>query len=148
MQLPLLLLILLLHPSLVAGGGGRRLQPSWPWSWSRLPVWGCGQGAADFTPADVALLAKYSLIWTQGQRNLGGGKWLQDNKTGYRNYENATASDARKVRAVRQSEPVMGYYGFMGSCNLGCSKNPINVLDLGVAYAAGVGRRLLCACRL
>jgi hypothetical protein len=94
-----------------------RLQPSWVWSWDTLPVWGCGQGAADFTSADVALLTRYPLMWTQGERYLGGGKWIAENKTGYTNYENATATDARKIHAVRKDEPVMGYTGFMGSCS-------------------------------
>ena len=94
-----------------------RLQPSWVWSWDTLPVWGCGQGAADFTSADVALLTRYPLMWTQGERYLGGGKWIAENKTGCTNYENATATDARKIHAVRKDEPVMGYTGFMGSCS-------------------------------
>lgn len=92
------------------------LNATWPWSWSTLPVWASGQGATDFSEADVRLLTRYPVMWTQGQR-LGPDGWITDNRTGYTNYENATESDARKIHAAHGDEPVFSYYGFMGSCN-------------------------------
>ena len=47
------------------------LEPWWPWSWKTLPVWGSGQGSSDFSPGAAKLLAKYPVIWTQGQQFPG-----------------------------------------------------------------------------
>ena len=98
---------------LICTAAAAPLSPSWPWSWDALPVWGCGQGSSDFDSADVALLTKYPIMWTQGQLWINN-TWFKDPKPGYHNYENCTASDAAKIHAVRPDEPVLAYTGFYG----------------------------------
>eukprot|EP01043_Picozoa_sp_COSAG02_P053704 COSAG02_NODE_5970_length_3901_cov_12.420831_1_plen_206_part_00 len=116
--------------------GGDGLKPWWPWSWKSLPVWASGQGSSDFSPGAAKLMAKYPVTWTQGQQYPGactkagaactwsnctgsgfeGWARCKDNKPGYANTENCTASDAAKVHAIDPSTFVGAYTGFYGCC--------------------------------
>ncbi len=78
-----------------------------------LPVCASGQGGASptgFPTEAVELYTKYPIMWTQGALTLNG------TEPGYKNWEQGTISDAKKIHNINPDEPVFGYYGFPGCC--------------------------------
>ena len=81
-----------------------------------------GQGVTDFSDEDARHFARFSLLWTQGMRwnppptFSGDYTPFDPPRPGYESWEAAVISDAKKVRALKPSLPVLGYYGWGGCC--------------------------------
>eukprot|EP01045_Picozoa_sp_COSAG04_P016804 COSAG04_NODE_1436_length_6769_cov_2.155022_3_plen_247_part_00 len=76
----------------------------------------------DFSDEDARHFARFGLIWTQGMRwnppptFSGDYTPFDPPRPGYESWEAAVISDAKKVRALKSSLPVLGYYGWGGCC--------------------------------
>lgn len=98
------------------------VRPAWNFSWATLPVWASGQGVTDFSEEDARHLARFGVVWTQGMRWNPPPKFSGDYvpfsppRAGYETWESAIISDAKKLRAIKPSLPVLGYYGYGGCC--------------------------------
>ena len=98
------------------------VRPAWNFSWATLPVWASGQGVTDFSEEDARHLARFGVVWTQGMRWNPPPKFSGDYvpfsppRAGYETWESAIISDAKKLRAIKPSLPVLGYCGYGGCC--------------------------------
>ena len=77
----------------------------------------------DFSDEDARHFARFGLLWTQGYElepapDLRSGDYtpFDPPRPGYESWEAAVISDAKKVRALKPSLPVLGYYGWGGCC--------------------------------